>query len=55
MKDIKEFTNKPYTKHFHCSNCGMEFDHEFEFGEVAHQPPCPNCGVSNSDLFKPTL
>ncbi len=39
-----------YTKEFYCSNCERSFHQRFEFGEVAHQPSCPFCGVATEQL-----
>lgn len=50
IKKPGEESKKTYTHHYHCDNCGERFEAEFDFGEVAHQPTCPNCGVHPSQL-----
>jgi len=50
----KEKSKHPYSKEFHCSNCGKDFTKHFEFGEIAHKGDCPWCGVSDEKLDRPT-
>lgn len=41
----EEQVKKHYTMEYNCPNCRQSFRQTFDFGDVASQGVCPNCGV----------
>ena len=39
-----------YEVAFVCSNCGLIYDVEFDFGTVAVHGPCRKCGVTREQV-----
>jgi predicted RNA-binding Zn-ribbon protein involved in translation (DUF1610 family) len=45
-KKVLPEEKRKYTKRYFCENCGWWFTQLFDFGEIASQGSCPNCGVN---------